>query len=55
VIRALRGNGIAITALHSHMLAESPRLLFMHYWANDDALKLARGLRAALDRMNVRK
>ncbi len=55
VIRALRGKGIAITALHSHMLAESPRLLFMHYWANDDALKLARGLRAALDRMNVRK
>jgi len=37
------------------MVAESPRLLFMHYWANDDALKLARGLRAALDRMNVRK
>ena len=55
VIRALRGNGIAITALHSHMLAESPRLFFVHYWANDDALKLARGLRAALDRINVRK
>jgi len=55
VIRALRDNGIAVTALHSHMLNESPRLLFMHYWANDDALKLARGLRAALDRMNVKK
>jgi Domain of Unknown Function (DUF1259) len=55
VIRALRDNGIAITALHSHMLNESPRLFFMHYWANDDALKLARGLRAALDRMNVKK
>lgn len=55
MIRALRGNGIAITALHSHMLAESPRLLFMHYWANDDAVSLARGLRAAWDRMNVRK
>jgi len=55
VIRALRNNGVAITALHSHMLNESPRLFFMHYWANDDALKLARGLRAALDGMNVKK
>ena len=55
VIRALRSSGIAITALHSHMLTDSPRLFFMHYWANDDALKLARGLRAALDKMNVKK
>lgn len=55
VIRALRDNGIAITALHSHMLTDSPRLFFMHYWANDDALKLARGLRAALEKMNVKK
>ncbi len=55
VIRALRDNGIAVTALHSHMLTDSPRLFFMHYWANDDALKLAHGLRAALDKMNVRK
>src|SRR6266699_1869102 len=39
VIRALRDNGIAITALHSHMLTDSPHLFFMHYWANDDALK----------------
>lgn len=51
VIRALRENGIEITALHSHMLDEQPRLYFMHFWANDDAVKLARGLRAALDRM----
>jgi hypothetical protein len=55
VIRTLRDNGIAITALHSHMLTDSPHLFFMHYWADDDALKLARGLRAALDRMNVKK
>jgi len=54
VIRALRENGISITALHSHMLTESPRLFFMHFWANDDALKLARGLRAALDQTNSR-
>jgi len=50
VIHALRENDIAVTALHSHMLTESPRLFFMHFWANDDALKLARGLRAALDK-----
>jgi Domain of Unknown Function (DUF1259) len=52
VIRALRENGIAVTALHSHMLQEQPRLFFMHFWANDDALKLAKGLRAALDQTN---
>ena len=52
VIRALRENGIAVTALHSHMLSESPRLFFMHFWANDDALKLAHGLRTALDKTN---
>ncbi|MFL6796155.1 MAG: DUF1259 domain-containing protein [Xanthobacteraceae bacterium] len=50
VIQTLRANGIEITALHSHMLDEQPRLFFMHFWANDDALKLARGLRAALDK-----
>jgi hypothetical protein len=51
VIKALRANGIEVTALHSHMLDEQPRLFFMHFWANDDANKLARGLRAALDKM----
>jgi hypothetical protein len=55
VIKALRDNGIEVTALHSHMLTENPRLFFMHFWANDDALKLARGLRAALDKVNVMK
>jgi hypothetical protein len=49
VLQALRNNGIQVTALHSHMLNDQPRLLFMHFWANDDAVKLARGLRAALD------
>jgi hypothetical protein len=37
------------------MLEEEPRLFFMHFWANDDALKLARGLRAALDKTNLAK
>jgi hypothetical protein len=55
VIKALRENGIAVTALHSHMLEEQPRLFFMHFWANDDALKLAKGLRAALDKTNSAK
>ncbi|MCP3467895.1 DUF1259 domain-containing protein [Bradyrhizobium sp. CCGUVB23] len=50
VIAALKSNGIEVTALHSHMLDEQPRLFFMHFWANDDAVKLARGLRAALDK-----
>jgi Domain of Unknown Function (DUF1259) len=51
VIKALRANGIEVTALHSHMLDEQPRVFFMHFWANDDAVKLAQGLRAALDKM----
>jgi hypothetical protein len=50
VIMALRSHGIEVTALHSHMLDEQPRLFFMHFWANDDAIKLAKGLRAALDK-----
>ncbi len=50
VIKALLANGIEVTALHSHMLDEQPRLFFMHFWANDDAVKLAKGIRAALDK-----
>jgi hypothetical protein len=49
VIRALQANGITPTALHNHLLQESPRLFFMHFWARADATTLARGLRAALD------
>src|SRR5437764_9123617 len=52
VIKALRENGIEVTALHNHMLTENPRLFFMHFWANDDAVKLVKGLRAALDQTN---
>ena len=48
VIRVLRDSGIEITALHSHMIGDTPHLYFMHYWANDDAIKLARALGAAL-------
>jgi hypothetical protein len=55
VIRALRESGIEVTSLHNHLLGEEPRLFFMHFWAHDDAVKLARGLRAALDRTNSRR
>ena len=55
VMKALRDNGIEVTAVHSHMLTDSPHLFFMHFWANDNAEKLARGLRAALDNVNVKK
>ena len=53
LIRALRENGIEVTAIHSHMLNEQPRLFFVHFWANDDALKLAKGVEAALEKMAV--
>ena len=55
VIRTLEVHGIAITAVHSHMLNDVPHLFFLHYWATGDASKLAHGLRAALDLMNVKK
>ena len=49
LLRALRENDIAVTAVHNHMLNETPRLFFVHFWANDDATKLANGLRVALN------
>lgn len=55
VIKALRQNGIQVTAIHNHMLQEQPRLFFMHFWANDNAVKLAKALRAALDQTNSKK
>jgi hypothetical protein len=54
VLRTLRNNGIEVTALHSHMIDDSPHLFFMHFWANDEVGKLARGLRSALDLANVK-
>jgi hypothetical protein len=49
VVRALHSHGIEVTAIHSHMVDEDPRLYFMHFWANADVNQLAAGLRAALD------
>ena len=51
IIPVLRADGISITALHSHMIGEEPRLYFMHFWANDDAARLAAALRRALNQM----
>jgi biotin operon repressor len=55
VIKALRENGIEVTAVHNHMLSDEPRAFFLHFWANDDAEKVAKGLKAALDQVNVAK
>ena len=53
LIRALRAGDIEVTAIHSHMLDEQPRMFFIHFWANDDAVKLARAVRTALDKTAV--
>jgi hypothetical protein len=55
VARTLRQHGIDVTAIHNHGLQDTPRLFYMHFWATDDATKLARGLKAALDQTNSRK
>jgi hypothetical protein len=55
LIRALRAGDIEVTAIHSHMLDEQPRMFFIHFWANDDAEKLARGVRTALDATAIAK
>ena len=55
VLKALRDHGIEVTAVHNHMLDDQPHLYFMHFWANDDAKKLADGLRAALVHVNIVK
>jgi len=56
VLKALRGAGINVVAIHQHMTGESPRVMFLHYWGVGPTEDLARGLRAALDRTgNSRK
>jgi hypothetical protein len=54
VLKTLRDHGIEVTALHSHMIDDSPHLFFMHFWANDDAQKLAQGMRSALDLVKIK-
>jgi hypothetical protein len=55
VIKILEENGIEPVALHSHALDDVPRLFYMHFWANDDAVKLAKALRSAVDETNSAK
>ena len=55
VVKALTEHNIAVTAIHNHMLTESPRLFFLHFWGVDEPKKLARGLKAALDKTNSAK
>jgi len=55
ILKTLRQHGIEVTALHSHMIDDAPHLFFMHFWANDDAQRLAQGLRAAVDLANFKR
>ena len=53
LIQTLKSNGIDITAIHSHMLTEQPRMIFVHFWATNDAIVLAKALRAALEKTAI--
>lgn len=55
VMQELRSHNIEVTALHSHMIGETPTIYFMHFWGIGPAASLASGLRAAVDRMNVQR
>jgi len=54
VLRELQAHGIAATALHSHMLAETPRLFFMHFWGVGSPETIAGALKAALAKVNTK-
>src|SRR5436305_3479003 len=55
VAKTLRQHGVDVTAIHNHALMDTPRLFYMHFWANDGPVKLAQALKAALDQTNSRK
>jgi Domain of Unknown Function (DUF1259) len=55
VAKTLRQHGVDVTAIHNHSLMDTPRLFYMHFWANDDPVKLAQALKTALDQTNSRK
>jgi hypothetical protein len=48
VLKALRGHGIHIVALHNHMIGEEPPFYFAHFWGKGPAKELAQGIKAAL-------
>jgi Domain of Unknown Function (DUF1259) len=54
VLSALQSYDIQVTALHSHMLTEEPRLFFMHFWASGPTESVAQGIKAALDKVHVK-
>jgi hypothetical protein len=54
VLKALRGAGINIVAIHQHMAGEAPRVLFLHFWGVGQAESLAKGIKAALDTQKPR-
>jgi hypothetical protein len=54
VIQALRAGNIAVVEVHNHSLTDNPRLFYLHYWAVDDAVTLAKALRPALDATNLK-
>jgi hypothetical protein len=51
VIKVLRANGIEVASIHNHLLDNQPPMVFMHFWAYGDAISLAKGLKAALERV----
>jgi hypothetical protein len=55
VMQELRSHSIEVTALHSHMIGETPTIYFMHFWGVGPASQLAAGLKAAVDRTNVQR
>jgi hypothetical protein len=55
VVKTLQQRGIAVTAIHSHMLDDDPRLFFLHYWALGNASEVGTGLKAALEHLNIKE
>ena len=55
VLKALRGNGIEVVAMHHHMIGTDPPIIFLHYWGKGEAQKLARGVKAAVDQLGKQK
>ena len=49
VLKALRGNGLNVVAIHHHMTGGAPMVIFLHYYGTGQATTLARGVRAAVD------
>jgi hypothetical protein len=52
LLQALAGHGITATALHTHMIGESPTVYFVHFWADGTLSDVTRGLKAAVDAAN---